>query len=57
MSEKMSEEFKSCELGDKRLNRRLSLMSEQLYQNIGESIPLACKNWAGAKAAYRLLNN
>lgn len=57
MNEKISEEFKACELGDKRLNRRLSLMSEQLYQNIGESIPLACENWAGAKAAYRLLNN
>ena len=39
MNKKISEEFKSCKLGDKRLSRRLSIMSEQLYRNIGESIP------------------
>lgn len=57
MTEKISEEFKSCELGDKRLNRRLNVFTEQLYENIGKSIPLACENWGAAKAAYRLLNN
>jgi hypothetical protein len=30
---------------------------EQLSEGIGESIPMACQDWANTKAAYRFLSN
>ena len=32
-------------------------MLEHLWNGIGESIPLACQDWANTKAAYRFFSN
>lgn len=53
----ISQEFIGCSLGDKRLDKRLVQVSEQLYSKIGSGIPTACSNWASTKAAYRLLDH
>jgi len=42
---------------DVRLGRRFKSLLEQLAAGIGESIPLACQDWANTKAAYRFLSN
>ena len=50
-------EVEGCDLGDARLERRLSAMLGLLADGLGASIPFACQDWAGAKAAYRFLSN
>jgi hypothetical protein len=42
---------------DSRLEHRFRTLLEQLGNNTGESIPLACQDWANTKAAYRFLSN
>jgi hypothetical protein len=42
---------------DARLRRRFGDLLGQLAAGIGKSIPQACRDWAGAKAAYRFLAN
>ena len=51
------EELAGCRLGDGRLDRRLRQLVEQMAAGFGESIPLACQDWAGTKAAYRFFSN
>lgn len=48
-------EFKTIDLGDKRLDRRLMLLAERLAERPTASIPGACKGWAETQAAYRFL--
>ncbi|WP_267956392.1 IS4/Tn5 family transposase DNA-binding protein [Paraburkholderia sp. HP33-1] len=48
-------EFRSIDLGDKRLNRRAVLLAEQLSGSPLASIPEACGGWAETAAAYRFL--
>lgn len=48
-------EFKTINLGDKRLDRRLMLLAERLADRPTDSIPGACKGWAETQAAYRFL--
>lgn len=50
-----AEEFKSIDLGDKRLNKRAFLLAEQLAAKPTASIPAACGGWAETQAAYRFL--
>jgi hypothetical protein len=50
-------EIAGCELADVRLGRRLRNLLEQIGDAVGESIPLACEDWANTKAAYRFLSN
>ena len=42
---------------DKRLGERLRTMLEQMAGAIGAPIPMACRDWANTKAAYRFLSN
>lgn len=42
---------------DARLARRMQELAMQLWNHRGESIPLACQDWANTKAAYRFLGN
>ena len=51
------EELAGCQLGDGRLDRRLRQLVEQMEAGFGESIPLACQDWANTKAAYRFFSN
>ena len=53
----LSQEFKTIELGDERLNRRAVLLAERLGQKPSASIPNACQSWAETAAAYRFLRN
>lgn len=42
---------------DTRLARRLLDLATQLWNHLGQSIPMACQDWANTKAAYRFLGN
>ncbi len=44
-------------LGDKRLNRRATLLAERLVNSPSASIPKACQRWKETQAAYRLISN
>jgi hypothetical protein len=43
--------------GDKRLDKRLGILLEQLGDKPNESIPVACGGWAETIAAYRFFDN
>jgi len=42
---------------DVRLGKRFRGLIEQIGGAVGESIPMACQDWANAKAAYRFFSN
>lgn len=46
-----------CEFADVRLGRRLCSLLEQIGDAVGESVPMACQDWANTKAAYRFFSN
>jgi hypothetical protein len=50
-------EVAGCTFGDERLGKRFGVLMEQLSAGLGQTLPLACGDWAGTKAAYRFLNN
>jgi hypothetical protein len=50
-------EIAGCKFEDMRLGRRFRSLLEQIGDAVGESIPLACQDWANTKAAYRFLSN
>ena len=50
-----AEEFKTIDLGDKRLDKRAVLLAERLAEKPTASIPEACSGWAETQAAYRFL--
>ncbi len=49
------DEFKTIDLGDRRLDRRAVLLAERMAANPMASIPQACGGWAETQAAYRFL--
>lgn len=53
----MEAEVKAATFADARLHRRFKDLLGQLAAGVGTSIPQACGNWAGVKAAYRFLAN
>lgn len=42
---------------DHRLDKRCHKLLESLSQGMGDTLPLACQDWAATKAAYRFLDN
>ena len=50
-------ELATCRLGDGRLDGRLRELVARMEVGFGESIPPACQDWAGTKAAYRFFSN
>jgi Transposase DNA-binding/Transposase Tn5 dimerisation domain len=50
-------ETAACEFADARLCRRLRSLLEQIGDAVGESVPMACQDWANTKAAYRFFSN
>ena len=48
------EELSGCRLGDGRLDSRLRQLVARMDIGFGETIPLACQDWANTKAAYRV---
>ena len=53
----IDQELAGCKFADVRLEKRFSMLMEQLSEGIGRAIPLACGDWAATKAAYRFLDN
>src|SRR4051812_47365233 len=57
MTSWIDQELAGCEFADARLTKRLKMFVQRLAEGIGESIPMACQDWANTKAAYRFLSN
>ena len=57
MASWIDQELAGCEFADARLGKRFRTFVEQLSEGIGETIPMACQDWANTKAAYRFLSN
>lgn len=53
----IEQELAECQFADRRLARRFHLLLTQLSAGLGQSIPLACQDWAHTKAAYRFFAN
>jgi Transposase DNA-binding/Transposase DDE domain len=53
----IAQELAGSEFRDARLNKRFRKFFKQLSDDLGESIPLICQDWANTKAAYRFLSN
>lgn len=53
----VSKEFHLTNLGDQRLNKRLSMLTERFSKSPESPINQACENWAETKAAYRFFQN
>jgi len=53
----MDVELAGCQFADVRLGQRLCKLLEQMSDSPGSSLPLACQDWAGTKAAYRFFAN
>jgi hypothetical protein len=52
-----AQEMKGVDLGDERLNERLSTVLSALAERPTASIPAACGGWAETAAAYRFFDN
>ncbi|MFL9998942.1 IS4 family transposase [Paraburkholderia sediminicola] len=50
-------ELEGSEFRDARLRKRFGTLLEQLWKGMGQTIPLACQDWASTKAAYRFMDN
>jgi hypothetical protein len=50
-------ELEECRFADARLGKRFRTLLERLSKRMGQTIPMACSDWAGTKAAYRFLSN
>ncbi len=46
-----------CSFADARLDKRFRKLLAQIGGGMGQSIPLACQDWARTKAAYRFFSN
>lgn len=53
----IDQELVGCKFADVRLEKRFKLLVERLSEGVGETIPMACQDWAGTKAAYRFFAN
>ena len=53
----LDDELAGCAFADERLGQRLRKLLERMEGAMGESLPLACQDWANTKAAYRFLAN
>jgi hypothetical protein len=53
----VEQEISECEFKDARLAKRIGKLLGQIGGAVGESIPLACQDWANTKAAYRFFSN
>ena len=57
MTSWLDDELQACNFADVRLGKRFRIVLERFSQGLGETIPLACQDWASTKAAYRFFSN
>jgi Transposase DNA-binding len=57
MTSWFDEELVACRVADARLEKRFRSLLEKLSKGLGETIPMACQDWANTKAAYRFFSN
>lgn len=57
MASWLDDELATCDFGDPRLAKRFRTLVERFSEGIGETIPMACQDWASTKAAYRFFSN
>jgi len=50
-------ELAGSKFADVRLEKRFRMLVKRLSEGLGETIPMACQDWAGTKAAYRFFAN
>jgi hypothetical protein len=53
----VEQELDGGEFPDQRLRARLGKLLGDLGQRVGDTIPMACQDWAATKAAYRFFDN
>jgi hypothetical protein len=53
----LDQEIAGSEFRDVRLRKRFGLLLQRLWKGMGQTIPLACQDWANTKAAYRFMDN
>ncbi len=53
----VDQELAGARFSDERLGKRLRKLLVQMDAARGEPLPLACRDWANTKAAYRFLSN
>jgi hypothetical protein len=57
MTSWLDDELAECRFAGVRLGKRFRALLERLSEGIGETIPMACQDWASTKAAYRSFSN
>jgi hypothetical protein len=57
MTSWIAREIEESEFKDERIWKRFLKIITQLAKNLGESVPMACQDWANTKAAYRFFSN
>src|SRR6185295_17238295 len=57
MASWIDDELAGSAFADTRLEKRFKKLVERLSEGIGETIPMACQDWASTKAAYRFFSN
>jgi hypothetical protein len=53
----IEQELRGAVLPDRRLAARLGRLLTDLAARIGQTVPMACQDWAATKAAYRFFDN
>jgi hypothetical protein len=57
MTSWLDDEVAECRFADVRLGKRFRTLLERLSKGLGDTIPMACQDWASTKAAYRFFSN
>lgn len=57
MASWLDDELEGSGFEDVRLGKRFRIVVGKLSKGLGETIPMACRDWASTKAAYRFFSN
>jgi hypothetical protein len=57
MDASVERELAAAQFPDERLKARMGQLLGDLGERIGQTLPMACQDWAATKAAYRFFDN
>ncbi|NBU20708.1 transposase [bacterium] len=57
MTSWIDSELEGSKFKDERLGKRFLKIVKSLSEKLGESVPIACQDWANTKADYRFFSN